>query len=292
MVLHPLEKHFEADAIVQVLARVDLVTEVDTGRVKGIEDRPPAFRQFVEGRLDQSGRALRPGVDVGPGERAGKGDMRAEAEVTGSLCGTEQLVDGPFLARTRIAAHLGRREAVKGLVVSRMHRHQLALQMRRQLGDFDAVAGRHARDLVAVGLGLRCLFQVEQPAVPTGNLHTLVAEIGRPGANRFERIERRLVARELSQKYRRPLHRFHLSLLSIPGVPYFDAPYICTPVRWHTRPRLKVAVDQVLQILLRTRIGFRLQVVAFNTGGDLGQTALALENRHRLRRPPTGVTRG
>jgi hypothetical protein len=67
-----LQEHLEGDAVVQVLAGVDLEAEIDAGFVEGVEDRPPAFGKLVEGRVDEPGRALGPGIEVGPGEGAGE----------------------------------------------------------------------------------------------------------------------------------------------------------------------------------------------------------------------------
>ena len=57
----------------QVFARMDLVADVDAVLVGMVEDRLPALGELVEGGLDQTGRTLRPGIDEGPGKRAGEG---------------------------------------------------------------------------------------------------------------------------------------------------------------------------------------------------------------------------
>src|ERR1700730_946966 len=61
----PLEKHFQARAIVQILAGMDFETQIDARLIECVEDGTPARRQFIEGGLDQSGGPLRPRVDVG-----------------------------------------------------------------------------------------------------------------------------------------------------------------------------------------------------------------------------------
>ena len=76
-----VEEPLEGRAVEHVLAGMDFVADVAAGVVEGVEDRPPAPGEFGEGGLDQAGRALRPGIDIGPGERAGEGRMRVEAEV-------------------------------------------------------------------------------------------------------------------------------------------------------------------------------------------------------------------
>ncbi|MNT29228.1 hypothetical protein D3C72_1649580 [compost metagenome] len=56
---HALVKHLEADAVMQVFAGVDFIAQVDALFLAHVEDGQPAARQFIEGRLDQAGRALR-----------------------------------------------------------------------------------------------------------------------------------------------------------------------------------------------------------------------------------------
>ena len=98
----PVEEHLEGRAVEQVLARMDLVADVDAVLLGEVEDRPPAPRQLVEGGLDQPRRPLRPGIDEGPGQRAGEGHharsrpMRFEA-----LQRLPHLLDRPFLPRLR-----------------------------------------------------------------------------------------------------------------------------------------------------------------------------------------------
>ena len=192
-----------------------LVADVDASVVERVEDRLPALRQFLEGRLDQSGRALRPRIDIGPGERAGKRDVRRKAEVARRLGAFHHLVDGPFLPLGGLAVHLLGREGVERFVIGRVDRHQLALQMSRELGDLDAVARRRSLELVAIGLRRRRLGEIEQPSVPGWNLDALVSEPGRPFAHRRETVERRGVSGELRQKNRRSLD--HASQNFLPG---------------------------------------------------------------------------
>jgi len=67
------------------------------------------------------------------------------------------------------------REGVKGLVRGGVYGHELALQVGRQFRDGEAVLRHRAGDLVAVGLGLRRLCQIEQACVPGRDLDTFVA---------------------------------------------------------------------------------------------------------------------
>src|SRR5690606_27984738 len=94
-------------------------------------------------------------------------------------------------------------------VVSRMHGHQLPLQVGGQLGDADAVRGQHAGHLVAVGLALRRLLQIEDMGSAGRHLHATIAKSRGPFGQGVEAVERRLVTDELRQEQRRTLERLH-----------------------------------------------------------------------------------
>ncbi len=108
--LDALEEHLEGHAVVQVLAGMDLVADVDAGFVEGVEDRAPAPGQLVEGALDQAGRALRPGIEIGPGERAGEGGAAplgrgcCEALAASCICSTAHSWRAFGLPRTAAGA--------------------------------------------------------------------------------------------------------------------------------------------------------------------------------------------
>ena len=57
VIVDRVEEALEGHAVVQVLARMDFVGEIDARLVERVEDRPPALRQFVERFLDQARRA-------------------------------------------------------------------------------------------------------------------------------------------------------------------------------------------------------------------------------------------
>src|SRR5215469_14911486 len=64
----PIQKHFKGYAVVKVLAGVDFKAKINASGIENIQHRSPAFCQFLEGRLDQTRRALRPGIKIGPGQ--------------------------------------------------------------------------------------------------------------------------------------------------------------------------------------------------------------------------------
>jgi hypothetical protein len=191
---------------------MDLVADVHAVGVERVQDRLPTPGQLVERGLDQARRPRRPGVEVGPGERAGEGDVGAEAEPFRGDGRVTHLIDRPCLARLGVAAHLGRRKRVEALVIGRMHGDQLALEMGRQLRQLDAGVLENALDLVAIGVALGSLGEVEQATVPARDLHAPVAVVGGPAGNAGKRIERCCVTGELRQEDRRPLDGFHACL--------------------------------------------------------------------------------
>src|SRR5207244_621919 len=135
-----LIEHLEGNAVADVLARMDLVAEVDAGLLISVEDRTPAACEFVERGLDQTRRPLRPGIKERPGQRTGKADTAGEAEAAGCLRGLDHLVHRPALTLLRLAPDRRWRESIEGFVVGRMNRNELSLQVGGQFGDRQTVA--------------------------------------------------------------------------------------------------------------------------------------------------------
>ena len=81
MVAGALQEHLVGDAVMKILTRMDLVTDIDTAILRMVKDRPPARCKFVKGSLDQTGRALRPRIDIGPGQRTGETGKGADAKI-------------------------------------------------------------------------------------------------------------------------------------------------------------------------------------------------------------------
>ena len=138
MAVHLVEEAFERNAVVQVLARMDLVAAVDARVLEHVEDRPPTRREFLEAGIHQTRRALRPRVHHGPQQRARERDVRREAQVGAGLRRELALLDGPLGAFRRLAVKFGGREAVEEAVVGGMHGDQLAFEVGRQLRDLHA----------------------------------------------------------------------------------------------------------------------------------------------------------
>ena len=132
--------------------------------------------------------------------------MRLQAQPRAGVRGEPQLLRRPRRPLRRIGAHLRRREPAERIGIGRMTGEQLALQVRRQFGDRDAVARQLAAQVVAVVLALRRERQVEQRRIRRRHLDADVAEARRPLRHAFERVERRLRRGELREENRRTLH--------------------------------------------------------------------------------------
>lgn len=161
MMANALMKHFECHTVVQILARVNFVTQVDPLLVAGVKHRQPAPGELVERGVDQSFRALWEREQIGPGQRTGKGAQLAEPEPRRRLHRQQHLLPRPLAARLRIALQRRRREAVKQRIVSRVYRHQLAEDMAGQFADHQPLFRQHAGQIIAVGLAFRSGGHVE-----------------------------------------------------------------------------------------------------------------------------------
>ena len=71
------EKPFVGGPVEQVLAGMQFEAGVDAAFLVRVENGTPAPAELLEGRADQIGRTRRPGIKVGPRERAGEGHMRS-----------------------------------------------------------------------------------------------------------------------------------------------------------------------------------------------------------------------
>ena len=102
-----------------------------------------------------------------------------------------------------------RREGVEQRVIRRMHRNELALQMGGELRDAEAVRREVTDQLIAIGFAFGGAVEIEEPSVPTGDLHALIAKRRNPLGDGSERVERRCVGSELGEKDRGTLERLH-----------------------------------------------------------------------------------
>src|SRR5262245_117672 len=203
------EEHLEGHPVVQILTGMDLEAGVDALLIEGIENRTPALGELVERGLDQPGGPLRPGIHVGPRERPRKRGVLSDAEPARRLRRILDLLDRPRRACRRLAADFGRREGIEGGVVRGMHGDQLALQMRRELGDLEPALGQDAFHLVTVGLALGRLLEIEEASVPAWDLDALETEPRSPAGDALEVVEWRCIASELRQEDGRTFDRFH-----------------------------------------------------------------------------------
>src|SRR5215467_168445 len=124
----------------EVFARVQLKAQVDSRRVKVVENGFPSLCQFVERQVDQPWRTLRPRIDIRPSESAWKGYVRLDSQVGGSFCCQSKLFDSPYLTSRRISTNALRSKRVEPNVISRMHRNQLALEMGRKFSQLQAIS--------------------------------------------------------------------------------------------------------------------------------------------------------
>ena len=201
MIADAVEKHFEGRAVVEVFAGMDFEAEIDASFVKGVENGKPALGELVEGGFDQTGGTLRPWIDVGPGERAGKSDVGFDAEICEARAARGAARRPTFGGRRNWHRQEGSgSEAVKDRVVGGMTGDELALEMRREFGDGKFVAGGDGEDFVAVGRAFGGTLQIEEPRVPGRNLHGYVAEARSPRADGVEGVEGRRVERTAREK--------------------------------------------------------------------------------------------
>jgi hypothetical protein len=94
-----------------------------------------------------------------------------------------------------------------------MHRDQLALQMRGQLGDREPGLRCDPLHLVAVILRRSRFFEIEEPGIIGWNLHPRIAAFGGPFRDAGPGVERGFVARELGEEQGRSLDGLHRSPL-------------------------------------------------------------------------------
>ena len=201
MLTDGFQKALERDAIVKILARMNLVREIDAFCVELIKYRPPAAREFREALLDESWRPLGPRIEVRPQQRAGKRRMSSETKMAARTRGEAELLDRPLLARRGATTQLGWCESVKQGIEGGMDRDQLALQMRREFGDLYAMCRESTRDLVAVGLAARRVLEIKVTWIPARKLDSDIAERGGPLGDRVQAREGRFVVHKLREIY-------------------------------------------------------------------------------------------
>src|SRR6185436_410354 len=207
-----LEEHFKTDAIVDVFAGMQLKTKVNPLLFIHVEERLPTLRQFVKGRLDQSGRPLRPGINVRPCEGTGERDMRLQPEIPRGTGREPKLLERPALASRRVSPKRRRREAVERLVIGGMDCNQLSLQMRGEFRDLNAIGLQNSFDFIAILPTLRRLLEVKEPGVPSGNLHPFVAKRRGPTRNLIEVVEWRSIPGKLGKENCRAFDGSHMAL--------------------------------------------------------------------------------
>ena len=76
--------------------------------------------------------------------------MARKPEIARCLGRHHELVDGIGLPLLGLAMERWRRKGVERLVIGRVHRHQLALEMGRELGDGEPMLPGNALDFLAI----------------------------------------------------------------------------------------------------------------------------------------------
>ena len=126
--------------------------------------------------------------------------MRLQSQSRAGLRRVSQLLRCPCGPGGGVVAYLGRRECAELFDVRGMHSKKLPLQMRGKFGDLDTMPCKPALDLIAIGLALRRLPQIEQGRVGCGHLYADVAQRRSPLRHAFQGIERRLRTCKLGQE--------------------------------------------------------------------------------------------
>jgi hypothetical protein len=132
-----------------------------------------------------------------------------QLQIAAGLGSHEQLLGRPLLPGLWITCHFGRGEGVELEIVRRVHRDQLALKMSGELGQLQTEPIQHAEDLVAIGLALGCLFEVEETLIPGRDLYAFEAESRGPPGYIFQFVEGLLVSGKLGQENCRAFHSLH-----------------------------------------------------------------------------------
>src|ERR1700709_2070431 len=81
MAAEEIQEPLEGRAVEEILARMQLETDVHAVLLVEIQDRTPPTRQLLESLLDQPGGTRRPRVDIRPGETARESDMRLQSQI-------------------------------------------------------------------------------------------------------------------------------------------------------------------------------------------------------------------
>ncbi len=203
------QESLEGGAVVQVLAGMELETQLDAGTVRLVEQWAPAPRQFVEGACDQPRGVWRIRIKERPRQAARERHDPRHAQRVGPRDGAAQIPLRLALARLRIATDCRRRQRIHHLVISGMNGQKLPGAVRGNFADRETRAGDNGLDRSdGLGLGQRC--QVGQACVGHRNLQCLEVQSSRPLCKATERIERSLRSDELADEQSRAENSFWL----------------------------------------------------------------------------------
>src|SRR5690606_5514861 len=148
-------------------------------------------------------------IDGMPHQGTRKRYMRFKAEILTCFRCVLELIDRPCRSIFWLAAQRLGSKAIEQVVVGRVNRNQLSLEVGGKFRYLHAARFNEAFPLITIVLALGSLVEIDTTFVPRGNLHADIAQGCSPFADRPDIIERWLVPHELGKEYRRPLNVFH-----------------------------------------------------------------------------------
>ena len=217
------EQPLEGCAIVKVFSGMELEADIHTRFIEGIQDGQPPLCQLAECLLDQPGGTLRPWIKIGPCKRTRKSGVGGQSKILAGACGEQHLRVGPLPSSGFIAANMVRRECIELGVVCGMDGDQLALKMRRQLGDLQAFCRKHAANFIAIADALSSLGEIEEPQIRSRQLHCLEAQSRCPLRDGRQGVEWCGVAHKLRQENTWTLNGLHVNSLGCSSCPQIAA---------------------------------------------------------------------
>ncbi|MNH27042.1 hypothetical protein D3C79_871340 [compost metagenome] len=96
-----------------------------------------------------------------------------------------------------------------------MHRHQLTKNVGGQFADYQPLVCQHADQFIAVSLAFRCGSQIEQAAIPRGDLQCFKTGVRSPLRNGGQTVKGGGIVTELGKMQAWTFQGFHRKLLLV-----------------------------------------------------------------------------